>query len=82
MVEFELKAGQRIKVMLYYGKNKVEAVTLFEYLKGFNNRDELIPLKNTSFTVRLEDVFIESNQNLAGNDTTYIVTMKGELLNG
>lgn len=76
----ELKAGQKIAVVLYQGPNNVEAKTLFAYLKGFKDEAKPMPLKGSGFDVKIENVFTENFQDHDKNETVYKVIMRGELL--
>lgn len=51
----ELKAGQKIAVTLYQGNNNVEARVLLDYLKGFKESEEPMPLQNTIFHIQKGD---------------------------
>ena len=71
----ELKAGQKIAVTLYQGNNNVEARALLDYLKGFKESEEPMPLQNTIFHIKIENVFTE---NL--HEMVHKVIIRGELL--
>lgn len=76
----ELKVGQKITVVLYQGPNKVKVKTLLDYLKGFKDENKPIPLKNSGFDVKIENVLTDNFRNYDKNVMVYKVIMRGELL--
>ena len=76
----ELKDGQKIALTLYQGNNNVEARALLDYLKGFKESGEPMPLKNTVFNVKIENVFTENFPDHEKREMVHKVIMRGELL--
>ena len=75
----ELKDGQKIALTLYQGNNNVEAKALLDYLKGFKESGEPMPLKNTVFNVRIENVFTENFPDHEKREMVHKVIMRGVL---
>ena len=76
----ELKAGQKIAVTLYQGNNNVEARALLDYLKGFKESEEPMPLQNTIFHIKIENVFTENLHDHSKDEMVHKVIIRGELL--
>ena len=79
----ELKAGQKIAVTLYQGNNNVEARALLDYLKGFKESEEPIPLQNTIFHIKIENVFLKHTGRYpwgSKDEMVHKVIIRGELL--
>lgn len=76
----ELKLGQKIKVILYQGINKVEVEAVLNYLKTFKDNNQPLPLKHTDFNMKIEDVITETSDDLKRMTTNYRIILKGELL--
>jgi len=74
------KTGTKLSAIIYQGTEPIIVEAVQNYLKVFKDKNKPLPLKNTDFNMKIDDVVTETSEDFLKTTTHYRVILKGELL--